>query len=40
LLLQSGNKPAARIELNTLAKLGPAFGRQAEVADLLKSSGT
>ena len=39
LLLQSGNKPAARIELNTLAKLGPAFGRQAEVADLLKSAG-
>ena len=37
--LQAGDKPSARTELATLAKLGNAFPRQAEVADLLKSAG-
>ncbi len=40
LQLQAGDKASARTELNALAKLGPAFGRQAEVAELLKSSGS
>jgi cellulose synthase operon protein C len=39
LQLQSGDKSSARGELNALAKLGPAFGRQAEVAELLKQAG-
>lgn len=39
LQLQSGDKSSARTELNALAKLGPSFARQAEVAELLKSSG-
>jgi putative PEP-CTERM system TPR-repeat lipoprotein len=39
LLLQSGDKPAARTELRTLEKLGPAYNRQVEVAALIKSSG-
>ena len=39
LLLQSGNKPAARTELRALEKLGPAFARQAEVAELIKTTG-
>ena len=38
-LLQSGDKPGARAELRTLAKLGPAFARQAEVTELLKPLG-
>ena len=37
--LQAGDKPSARTELATLAKLGSAFAHQAEVADLLKSAG-
>ena len=40
LQLQAGDKASARTELNTLARLGPAFGRQTEVAELLKSSGS
>lgn len=39
LQLQSGDKPSARAELAKLAKLGAAFPRQAEVAELLKSAG-
>ena len=39
LQLQSGDKASARTELTTLAKLGASFARQAEVAELLKSSG-
>ncbi len=39
LLLQTGNKRAARTELGALARLGPAFAQQAEVTDLLKSVG-
>jgi len=39
LQLQAGDKPAARAELNKLVKLGAAFSRQAEVAELLKSAG-
>ena len=38
--LQAGDKPAARGELNTLAKLGASYPRQAEVAELLKSTGS
>ena len=38
--LQAGDKPSARTELATLAKLGSAFPRQAEVAELLKSAGS
>ena len=37
--LQAGDKPSARTELATLAKLGNAFARQAEVAELLRSAG-
>ena len=37
--LQAGDKPSARTELGTLAKLGSAFSRQAEVAELMKSAG-
>jgi cellulose synthase operon protein C len=37
--LQAGDKPGARAELNKLAKLGAAFPRQAEVAELLKNAG-
>lgn len=39
LQLQAGDKTAARSELEKLAKLGPAFPRQAEVAELLKQAG-
>lgn len=39
LQIQAGNKPGARSELAKLAKLGPGFARQAEVAELLKSMG-
>jgi predicted Zn-dependent protease len=38
--LQAGDKPSARAELNKLAKLGDAFARQAEVAELLKQTGS
>ena len=38
--LQAGDKAKARTELDTLAKLGTAFARQAEVAELLKSAGS
>lgn len=38
LLLQKGDKPAARTELDKLAKLGKDFPRQAEVAELLKQA--
>lgn len=38
--LQSGDKAKARTELDTLAKLGTTFARQAEVAELLKSAGS
>jgi predicted Zn-dependent protease len=37
--LQAGDKPSARTELQTLAKLGNAYPRQAEVAELLKQAG-
>ena len=37
--LQAGDKPSARTELQTLAKLGAAFSRQAEVSELLKQAG-
>ncbi|MDP1902416.1 MAG: PEP-CTERM system TPR-repeat protein PrsT [Rubrivivax sp.] len=37
LLIKSGDKTAARSELESLAKLGGRFGAQAEVAALLKS---
>jgi putative PEP-CTERM system TPR-repeat lipoprotein len=37
--LQAGDKAKARTELDTLAKLGTAFARQAEVAELLKAAG-
>lgn len=40
LLLQKGDKLAARLELDKLARLGAAFPRQAEVAELLKQAGT
>jgi len=36
LLVKTGDKPAARTELDTLAKLGNKFAGQAEVAALLK----
>ncbi|MCK7493542.1 MAG: tetratricopeptide repeat protein [Comamonadaceae bacterium] len=36
LLLQSGDKPGARAELDRLAKLGAGFAEQAEVAELMK----
>ena len=36
LLVKQGDKPAARDELETLAKLGSRFAEQAEVAALLK----
>lgn len=39
LQLQKGDKPAARLELDKLAKLGAAYPRQAEVAELLKQAG-
>jgi putative PEP-CTERM system TPR-repeat lipoprotein len=39
LLLQSGNKPAARTELRALEKLGPAFARKPEVAEMIKTTG-
>ena len=38
--LQAGDKPSARTQLATLAKLGNAFPRQAEVTELLKSAGS
>ena len=38
LLLQSGDKAAARAELDKLAKLGNGFKEQAEVAELLKKT--
>lgn len=38
LLLQKGDKPAARIELDKLAKLGASYPRQAEVAEMLKQA--
>lgn len=37
--LQAGDKPSARTELQTLAKLGAAYPRQAEVTELLKQAG-
>ena len=37
--IQAGDKPSARDELAKLAKLGEAYPRQAEVAELLKSTG-
>lgn len=37
--LQAGDKPSARTELDKLARLGAAFTNQAEVAELLKSTG-
>ena len=37
--LQAGDKPSARTELQTLAKLGSAYPRQAEVSELLKQAG-
>ena len=37
--LQAGNKPAARLELEKLAKLGAKFDGQPEVAQLLKDAG-
>jgi Flp pilus assembly protein TadD len=37
LLVQAGDKAAAKTELDTLAALGDKFPRQAEVADLLKT---
>ena len=37
--LQAGDKPSARTELQTLAKLGTAYPRQAEVSELLKQTG-
>ena len=37
--LQAGDKPAARTALNALVKLGPNYPRQAEVTELLKSTG-
>ncbi len=37
LYVKAADKPAARTELQTLAKLGDKFGGQAEVAELLKS---
>jgi putative PEP-CTERM system TPR-repeat lipoprotein len=39
LQLQAGNKAGARSELDKLAKLGSAFPRQAEVAELIKATG-
>ena len=39
LQIQAGDKPGARSELAKLAKLGPGYARQAEVAELLKSMG-
>ncbi|MBK1686136.1 XrtA/PEP-CTERM system TPR-repeat protein PrsT [Rubrivivax gelatinosus] len=38
LLLQSGDKAAARVELDKLNKLGSGFDGQAEVAELLKKA--
>ncbi|MCC9596307.1 XrtA/PEP-CTERM system TPR-repeat protein PrsT [Rubrivivax sp. JA1055] len=38
LMLQSGDKTGARAELDKLAKLGPGFDGQAEVAELLKKA--
>ncbi|MEK8053294.1 XrtA/PEP-CTERM system TPR-repeat protein PrsT [Ideonella sp. DXS22W] len=38
LLLQKGDKPAARAELDKLVKLGKDYPRQAEVAELLKQA--
>lgn len=38
LLLQSGDKAGAKAELDKLAKLGPGFDGQAEVAELLKKA--
>lgn len=37
--LQAGDKPSARTELQTLAKLGSAYPRQTEVTELLKQAG-
>lgn len=37
LLVQSGNKDAARAELQILAKLGEGFAQQAEVSEILKT---
>lgn len=37
ILIKSGDKVAARRELDQLASLGPKFDSQAEIADLLKS---
>ncbi len=37
LLVQAGDKTAARIELQTLEKLGPRFPQQQQVEELLKS---
>jgi len=39
LQIQSGDKPAARSELQKLSKLGAGFAKQAEVAELLKATG-
>lgn len=39
LQIQSGDKPAARVELQKLAKLGAGFKGQAEVTELLKQTG-
>jgi len=37
ILIQSGNKPAAKVELESLAKLGPKFQQQKDVEALLKT---
>ncbi|WP_457420153.1 XrtA/PEP-CTERM system TPR-repeat protein PrsT [Roseateles sp. P5_E7] len=37
ILIQSGNKPAAKVELESLAKLGPKFPQQKDVEALLKT---
>jgi putative PEP-CTERM system TPR-repeat lipoprotein len=37
LLIQAGDKAAAKTELTTLSQLGPKFPRQVEVGDLLKT---
>ncbi len=37
LLVQAGDKPAARVELQTLEKLGPRFPQQQQVEEMLKS---
>lgn len=37
LLIQAGDKPAAKTELTTLSQLGPKFPRHGEVTELLKT---